>query len=243
MDSIKLVDAAKFYNDLPHQAAAWTWLEEQLSAELLADFAKRYRSAPPAPAPSAALITADQCKAIFGRDITASQLADLNSCLDRYDIDTPARIRHFMAQIAHESGGLRWLEELADGRAYEGRRDLGNTQPGDGPRFKGAGAIQLTGRYNYEKFSKSVGDMRVMEGCSYVAEHYPFTSAGFWWNNNHMNSLVDAGASCRKISERVNGRDPANGLADREAYFAKAIKAIPDQASAAPESTPAARGG
>lgn len=236
MEAIKLVDAAKFYNELPHQVASWNWLQEQLSDEILADFAKKYRSASPAsgPSPSAALITADQCKAIFGRDITESQLTDLNSCLERYDIDTPARIRHFMAQIAHESGGLRWLEELADGSAYEGRRDLGNTQPGDGPRFKGAGAIQLTGRYNYEKFAKSIGDMQVMEGCSYVAEHYPFTSAGFWWNNNHINGLVDAGASCRKISERVNGRDPANGLEDREAYFAKAVQAIPDQAPTTP---------
>ena len=55
----------------------------------------------------------------------------------------------FLAQLAHESGQLRYMEEIASGSAYEGRRDLGNTQPGDGVRFKGRGPIQLTGRSNY----------------------------------------------------------------------------------------------
>jgi putative chitinase len=239
MNSINLIDAAKFYNDLSHQKSAWQWLQDQLTTEQIDGFAEQYRSAPPPQAPETALITADQCNAIFGRDITPDQLVDLNSCLDRFDIDTPARIRHFIAQIAHESGGLRWLQELASGKAYEGRRDLGNTQPGDGTRFKGAGAIQLTGRFNYEQFAKSINDMRVMEGCSYVASQYPFTSAGFWWNKNHMNSLVDSGASCRQISERVNGRDPANGLQEREDYFATATKFIPDSVSPTQAEKPA----
>jgi putative chitinase len=191
--------------------------------------AKRYRAAPPEPeAPR--LVTAEQCEAIFLRPITGEQLADLNSCLDRFSIHTPPRMRQFLAQIGHESGGLRWLKELADGTAYEGRRDLGNTIPGDGPRFKGAGAIQLTGRANYEEFATFIGDLRVMEGCDYVSIRYPFTSAGFWWHTNLINALVDADASCRAISARVNGRDPANGLEDREAYFARSLQAIPDQA-------------
>jgi predicted chitinase len=187
------------------------------------------------------LVTATQCEQIFGRAITPAQLADLNGCLQRFEIDTPERISHFLAQIAHESGGLRWLEELADGRAYEGRRDLGNTQPGDGQRFKGAGAIQLTGRANYDAFSRFIGDPRVMEGCAYVASTYPFSSAGFWWHNNRINEEVDAGASCRRISRLVNGRDPANGLAEREAYFARACAAIgAGQATAAAATTTAA---
>ena len=245
MSTINLIDAAKFYNNHPHQTSAWSWLQDQLSPAQLEEFAEKYRAAPAPSAPATSLITADQCKAIFGRAMTDKQLSDFNDCLDRFDIDTPARIRHFIAQIAHESGGLKWLKELASGKAYEGRRDLGNTLPGDGPRFKGAGVIQLTGRFNYEQFAKSINDMRVMEGCDYVASNYPFTSAGFWWNNNHMNSLVDSGATCRQVSKRVNGRDPANGLKEREDYFAVAVKVIPDDlpstSSSGPKTTPTAK--
>lgn len=178
------------------------------------------------PLKPAELVTMAQAEAVFLRQPTSAQLADLNACLDRFRINTPNRIRHFMAQVGHESGGLRWMLELATGDAYEGRRDLGNTQPGDGRRFKGAGAIQLTGRYNYQRFADFVKDQRVMEGCGYVAEVYPFTSAGFWWHLNDMNAIVDQGATCRQISARVNGRDPANGLTDRENYFARAAAFI-----------------
>jgi putative chitinase len=171
-------------------------------------------------------ITKVQVEAVCGRAIAYDDLDDLNSCLERFEITTVARIRHFMAQIAHESGGLQWFKELASGWAYEGRQDLGNIHPGDGPKYKGAGALQLTGRYNYQKFADYIGDPRVMEGCSYVASVYPFTCSGFWWHNNKINALVDQGKSCRYISYRVNGRDPANGLQDRLNYYSKACQII-----------------
>lgn len=229
MASISLSQAVEYSKGLPHQDEAWLWLQQQLSTEQLDGFAERFRKAPEPPA-QAALISMEQCNAIFGRPISSEQWNDLNACMQRFEIDTPSRMVHFLAQIAHESGGLRWLEELADGRAYEGRRDLGNTQPGDGPRFKGAGAMQLTGRDNYTRFGQFIGDPRVMEGCSYVASHYPFSSAGFWWHNNGMNAKVDRGATCRQVSRIVNGRDPANGLDDRERYFAKATEVIGSEA-------------
>ena len=168
-----------------------------------------------------------QATAVFTRAPSASQLADLNSCLRRFSINTPARIRHFLAQVGHESGGLKWMLELASGDAYEGRQDLGNTRTGDGPRYKGAGAIQLTGRYNYQRFADYIKDPDVMEGAPYVATKDPFTSAGFWWHLNAINAFVDQGANCRQVSAKVNGRDPANGLTDRESYFARAVAAIP----------------
>jgi putative chitinase len=66
-----------------------------------------------------------------------------------------------------------------------------------------------------------------MEGVNYVASVYPFTSAGFWWHNNKMNSLIDGGASVEKVSQKVNGKHPANGLADRKSYYQKALRIFP----------------
>lgn len=170
------------------------------------------------------LMTAAQSKAIYGNPISDNQLKDLNNCLNRYQIITPARMRHFLSQTAHESGGLRWMKELANGSSYEGRRDLGNTQSGDGARYKGAGVIQLTGRANYQAFANFIKDPKVMQGCNYVASTYPFSSAGFWWMNNHMNALCDSGASVEQVTKRVNGG--YNGLADRKAYYQKACNII-----------------
>lgn len=211
----------------PHQLAAFTALDESLTNPQRQGFTELWRAeGSPAAAPRT-LVSAAQALSVFGRPPAALQLADLNACLWRFGITTPARIRHFLAQVGHESGGLKWMLELASGEAYEGRRDLGNTQPGDGPRFKGAGAIQLTGRDNYQRFADFIRDQEVMTGATYVANRYPFTSAGFWWHRNAMNAFVDQGATCRQVSAKVNGRDPANGLADREAYYTRALGAIP----------------
>lgn len=172
------------------------------------------------------IITKVQVESICGRAIQYDDLADLNSCLNRFNITTPSRIRHFMAQIAHESGGLRWFQELSSGWYLEGRQDLGNVHSGDGPKFKGAGCLQLTGRYNYQKFSDFIGDKEIMQGCKYVASYYPFTSAGFWWHNNKINQFIDGGATCRQVSAKVSGKDPANGLQERLAYYSKACQCI-----------------
>jgi len=213
----------------PHQLAALGRLDELLTAEQKQEFTELWRAqgSPAVAVPAPELVTMAQATAVFTRSPSASQLADLNDCLRRFAINTPARIRHFLAQVGHESGGLRWMLELASGDAYEGRQDLGNTRTGDGRRFKGSGAIQLTGRYNYQRFADFIKDADVMDGAAYVATRYPFTSAGFWWHLNAINAFVDQGASCRQVSAKVNGRDPANGLANREEHFARAVAAIP----------------
>lgn len=165
--------------------------------------------------------------------ITASQmqrmgwtnynLDDLNSCIKRFDITTTQRIRHFISQTSHESGCGKWTKELG-GQSYcskyDWRKDLGNTQAGDGCRFKGAGYIQLTGRANYQAFANFIKDQNVMQGVEYVASKYPWTSAGFWWYNNGMNRLCDNGASVETITRRVNGG--LNGLADRKKHYLNA---------------------
>jgi predicted chitinase len=233
---IELEQLFRFWRALPHQQAAVTELQEAFKAPgaTYASVMRRDQAwfktwSTDGKQQDAELVTMAQAVAVFQRQPTPNQLADLNDCLRRFKITTPARIRHFLAQVGHESGGLQWMLELASGDAYEGRTDLGNTQRGDGPRYKGAGAIQLTGRDNYQRFADFIKDQSVMNGAPYVATKYPFTSAGFWWHLNDMNQLVDAGATVRKVSARVNGRDPANGLADREAYYSRALGQFPDQ--------------
>lgn len=168
-----------------------------------------------------------------GQIVTASQmqrmgwsnynLDDLNNCLNKFSINTPARIRHFISQCSHESACGYYTQELG-GQSYcsqyDGRTDLGNIYAGDGCKFKGAGYIQLTGRYNYQKFANYIGDQNVMNGVSYVASKYPWTSAGYWWYSNNMNSLCDSGASVEQVTYRVNGG--YNGLESRRSYYQKA---------------------
>src|SRR5258705_6684900 len=81
----------------------------------------------------------------------------IQSTLDQYEIDSRLRVAHFLAQIIHESAGLRTTEEFASGAAYEGRKDLGNVRPGDGRLYKGRGLLQLTGRANYKKLGDKIG--------------------------------------------------------------------------------------
>ena len=145
-------------------------------------------------------------------------LEDLNKCLQTFSINNSKRIRHFISQCSYESECGLYTKELANGKNYENRKDLGNTQPGDGPKFKGAGYIQLTGRYNYQQLANFLNDQKIVnEGCDYVASNYPWTSAGFWWNNNNMNSLCDNNSSVKDITKKVNGG--TRGLKERENLY------------------------
>jgi len=213
--TIRLTDAARYYNQEAHQDKAWAWLQEELTQEQLDNFARFYRDKPQ----GIQHVNKTQLATIWGCAeslIEDREIVELNKCLEKFNITTTNRIRHFLSQTAHESGGGKWKKELSDGWYLEGRTDIGNTQPGDGPKYKGAGYIQLTGRWNYQKFSNFIGDDRVMEGVDYVADKYPFTSAGFWWNSNGMNELCDKNPSVEQVTRRVNGG--YNGLSDRKYY-------------------------
>lgn len=134
-------------------------------------------------------------------------------------MDSPLRLAHFFAQLAHESGGFRYMEEIASGQAYEGRADLGNVQPGDGKRFKGRGPIQLTGRANYRLFGRALGLDFEAHPEIVALPSIGLLAACHYWRMRGLNDLADAD-DVVAITKRVNGG--TNGLADRQAYLAKA---------------------
>ncbi len=137
--------------------------------------------------------------------------------MKKHKITTPLRIAHFIAQLAHESGSFRYAEELADGRAYEGRTDLGNNQAGDGPRFKGRGLIQLTGRANYAAYSKASGVDYLAKPERLASDAFAAVDVACWfWNSRDLNKLADQD-DVRAITRRINGG--FNGIDDRLDYL------------------------
>jgi predicted chitinase len=147
----------------------------------------------------------------------------LNSAMREAQINTPQRQAAFLAQLAHESGQWKYFEEIASGSAYEGRRDLGNTQPGDGKRYKGRGPIQLTGRANYRAAGTALGLPLEANPELAALPEVGFRTAGWFWNTKDLNRFADAG-DFREITRRINGG--FNGLAERERYHAAAKRAL-----------------
>jgi predicted chitinase len=157
-------------------------------------------------------------------DDQATRFAELlNTTLKEFDINSPRRQAAFLAQLAHESGQLRHMEEIASGEAYEGRKDLGNTQPGDGKRYKGRGPIQLTGRANYRMAGQALG--LDLEGKPEQAAQpeVGFRVAGWFWKSHGLNELADK-RDFRAITRRINGG--LNGLESRQKYYDNALKAL-----------------
>jgi len=140
--------------------------------------------------------------------------------MQKYAITTDLRMAHFVAQIAHESGSFLYMEEIADGSAYEGRSDLGNSQPGDGRRYKGRGLIQLTGRANYAAYSRDCGF-----DCVAAPERVrddPFAAvdvACWYWNRRGISRMADAD-DVKAVTKAINGG--YNGLDDRIDYLTRA---------------------
>ena len=224
MTNIKFTDAVKYNKDTPEQQKAWEYLQNNVPANILDEFARLYRLQP---VYGMQLVTKEQLSHVWGCStnlILSEEIVELNKCLNTFKIITPVRIRHFLSQISHESGGGRYKEELASGEDYEGREDLGNTEPGDGRKYKGAGYIQLTGRANYQAFADYMKDPNIMKGVSYVAKNYPFTSGGFWWSNNQMNQLCDKNPSVEQVTKIVNGG--YNGIDDRKMYYKRCCAVI-----------------
>jgi putative chitinase len=147
----------------------------------------------------------------------------LATTLAKYQIDTRLRIAHFLGQTCHESAGFRTTEEFASGDRYEGRKDLGNTRPGDGRRYKGRGLLQLTGRANYRELGKKLGVD--LEGDPELAAEpvLSLTIACEFWKARKVNVACDLDDVLR-VTKLVNGGD--NGLADRRVLTSRAKTAI-----------------
>lgn len=151
---------------------------------------------------------------------------DINHAMKEGSINTCHRKAAFLAQIAHESGELRYMEELASGAAYEGRKDLGNTEKGDGKRFKGRGPIQLTGRANYRTAGKALGLDLIHHPEMVKTPQVGFRTTVWFWTTHRLNALADQKtlAAFRTITRKINGGN--HGQTSRESYWAKAKKTL-----------------
>lgn len=215
---IKLTDVAKFYREAPQQVEALTYLQQNINPDVLAKFAELWRSAPT----QTIHITVDdlyEMTVAATKDKLAAFVAPLNHGFDRFKVNTPLRICHFLAQVLHESGEFQYQEEIASGADYEGREDLGNTQSGDGCRFKGRGLIQVTGRANYAELSKDIGVDYIANPTRLAALPDCVNSAFWYWNSRNLSALADQD-DLSGITRRINGG--YNGLEDRQGYLNRA---------------------
>jgi predicted chitinase len=150
--------------------------------------------------------------------------AFLGRVMEDSQINTPLRAAAFLAQLAHESGQLRFMEEIwgptAAQQRYEPPSDLasrlGNTQPGDGARFKGRGPIQITGRANYKRYGDLLGVDLISNPDLAATPQIAFQLAAAYWTANGLNELADAG-DFTTITRRINGG--VNGLEDRLKFY------------------------
>ena len=187
------------------------------------------------------------------RDSDADKyLADLNQLMQEYQINTELRIAHFLAQVLHESGHMKIVQENLNyseqallrvfrkyftpqqakayarkakkiaSRVYGGRMGNGDESTGDGWSYRGRGLIQLTGKSNYQKFSEWIGDDVVAEPDR-VAKDYTVHSAVYYWTSNNLNRYADQD-DVKKITLDINGG--LNGLADRNAILDRAKQVL-----------------
>lgn len=150
----------------------------------------------------------------------ADQVAQgLNSAMAEAGITSKEEQAMFIAQLAHESAGFQYMEEIASGADYEGRSDLGNTQPGDGVRYKGRGFIQLTGRSNYEAAGAALGLDLINNPELAATPENAARVAAWYWSSRGISEIAATGDFVG-VTQAINGG--TNGLEDRQNYYARA---------------------
>ena len=160
----------------------------------------------------------------------------LTAAVSEFGIDQPARTAAFLAQLAHESAQFKFMEEIWGPTAAQRRYEppdklattLGNTEPGDGFRFKGRGPIQVTGRANYRRFGDLLGLDLVATPAQAASPEVAFRIAALFWSKKGLNALADrvTPEAFREITRRINGG--FNGLAERQRFYetAKTVLAV-----------------
>lgn len=196
------------------------------------------------------MITKDQLKQIYPNakeEAIEKYYIALIEAMKKFNINTPSRIAHFLAQLGHESGQLKYSKEIwgptptLAQRGYEGRVDLGNTEPGDGRKFMGRGPIQITGRNNYREVSRAIfGDDRLLDRPEILEQpEYGMLAAAYFWNSRGLNVFADKPESWFRfrrgdakkpynpiewITLRVNGGQ--NGIVDRKDIYNRAKQVL-----------------
>jgi putative chitinase len=155
----------------------------------------------------------------------------MNRLCPMYEIDTSGEYCHFLAQACHETDHFRTLREYASGRAYEGRLDLGNTQPGDGPRFKGRGIFQTTGRANYLQLGIKRGKRDLFINRPELLEEpqYAVWSACEYWKSRGLNDMAnhrDSDVLKKKYRGAVIDVSPVEFIAERKQFYSVAQSAL-----------------
>jgi putative chitinase len=180
------------------------------------------------------MISADQLAKVMPNLSSAKRVQYLPFLLQammEFEINTPLRVAAFLAQVAHESGEFRWMEEIwgptAAQRRYEPvtnkSQDLGNTGLGDGKRFKGRGPIQITGRANYKRYGDALGIDLIADPTCAAKPEVGFRIAGLYWKRNGLNELADK-EWFKTITKRINGG--FNGLEERTRYYTSAKRVL-----------------
>lgn len=170
---------------------------------------------------------------IYGnRTVLESFVNPLNQAMAEFGINTPLRQAAFIAQVAHESGSFRYMEEIASGAAYDKRRDLGNLEEEAiaiakknkttaGRWFKGHGCIQITGYYNHKECGLALGIDLVKSPRQICLPVNACRSAAWFWDSHRLNQLADR-QEFKKITKIINGG--YNGLDDRVNHYLRAMK-------------------
>jgi len=159
----------------------------------------------------------------------------LAQAMETAQITTPLRMAHWLSQWAHETAAFAYMTEIYDGSSYENRKSLGNTQPGDGRKFRGRGLPMLTGRDNYREFGawlklKCAMDVDLLEHPEIVATNPAIAclAAAWYWSSRGINRFADKD-DCLAVSIAINGKGKdglPNHFEERKTLLARAKRAF-----------------